>query len=795
MKIALFSLVSLFATSGLLPAAGTIALSEQGRSSYVIVVPEDVIPAEQTAAEQLQKYLKEITGAELKIKSEKVVSDSTPQILVGAGERVKKLLPQQNWDALGRDGIVIKTEGRNLILAGGRPRGTLYSVFRFLQNTVGCRWWTPTEAFIPEIATLRIPDQNTVYRPPFDYRSQQMTATIDDPVFATIMGENGTVQKQTKEWGGHNKIFGSVHTMLYLVPPEKYFAEHPEWFTDSSKGSKPSTESSPTPNLYTSQLCWTNPGVVEALTENALEWISRDPDCGYISISQGDNDYYCTCEKCEELFEKEGSHSGALLNVVNQVAEKVKEKYPDFIVETLAYRKTVTTPKNIKPADNVMIRLAPLNLDFSRPYDHERNSSADPDSTEHIRELLPAWAKLSKQMFIWNYTTNYRYTMLPHPNWDGLGKDLRYFVANNVKGVFLEGDKYTNGVGDFTQLRTWLLAQLLWDPSQDQSKLTNEFLTGYYGAAAPFLRQYLDLLVKKFVEYPKLRLTAYNENFFFMDLAAMNEATKLFDKAKDAVKQDPVLSERVRLQRVALDLLWIYQYGPLKQYSILSKEPFLGPVDPVAAVAAVDETARHFNIKQFHQQHSDDIGLWSEELERLQQMSEKRPPLPPEVAKLVRKGREEVDVIDLDSLKIQAFKEKITTTRVADPLSTSGRAIRHADNNLGWVITYQMANYAPLLKNDEWHMFVSVRADIDEKQPLPGDAIQTGVYDMEMWKKTKTGAVFSKNIPVSELADGKYHLIDMGTARIPSTSWFFLAAMGHPAVTAAYIDRLIFVRK
>jgi len=33
------------------------------------------------------------------------------------------------------------------------------------------------------------------------------------------------------EWGGCIRYKGFVHTFYPLVPPDKYFAEHPEWYS------------------------------------------------------------------------------------------------------------------------------------------------------------------------------------------------------------------------------------------------------------------------------------------------------------------------------------------------------------------------------------------------------------------------------------------------------------------------------------------------------------------------------------------------------------------------------------
>ena len=104
------------------------ALARDGRTRYVIALARDAIPAEAAAARELAAYLRQITGAAFAVRPETKVRARAPQILVGAGERVKRLLPRQDWAALGEDGVVIKSVGRKLVLAGGRPRGTLYAV-------------------------------------------------------------------------------------------------------------------------------------------------------------------------------------------------------------------------------------------------------------------------------------------------------------------------------------------------------------------------------------------------------------------------------------------------------------------------------------------------------------------------------------------------------------------------------------------------------------------------------------------------------------------------------------------
>lgn len=130
-------------------SAGELRLAVDGRSDYVIFLADDASPPERTAAGELREHLAQITGARLRIGGEADTPPEAPQILVGQSARAIQRFPGIDWAGLGLDGIVIKTSGPHLLLAGGRPRGTLYAIYTFLEETVGCRWWTSSEGFLP----------------------------------------------------------------------------------------------------------------------------------------------------------------------------------------------------------------------------------------------------------------------------------------------------------------------------------------------------------------------------------------------------------------------------------------------------------------------------------------------------------------------------------------------------------------------------------------------------------------------------------------------------------------------
>ena len=524
-KLILLPLLCILSAGGM-ATAGELNLFD---GHYVIVTSRNAIPVEATAAKELADYLHRIGNITLPVVAEPAAG--TSQILVGPSDTVKKLLPEVDFARLKADEIIIRTVGDRLILAGGRPRGTLYAVYTFLEDQAGCRWWTSTERFIPQKKELLVGDLNLRYVPPFIYRESFYTEVNNNPDFAACLKVNGHHNRIGPDKGGHLEILGFVHTADRLLPPEKYFAKHPEWYSEINGKRR-----------NDAQLCLTNPEMRAELVKNALAWIDKNPHAGFISISQNDRYDYCTCPKCRALDEAEGSPSGSLLTFVNAVAAEIEKKYPDMLVETLAYQYTRQPPKTVKPRHNVVIRLCSIECDFLRPLTDPANAGFQKD--------IEGWKKISSQLYIWDYVTDFSQYLMPHPNLQVIGPNLRYFAANNVIGVFEEGD-YGSTVGEFLRMRAWVMAHLLWNPQADADALTDEFLQGYYGAAAPFLKEYLKV-IRVAAERDGKAMGCFHRNVPWLTVADQQAALNCFARAAAAVKDDPVLCERVRREKLPL---------------------------------------------------------------------------------------------------------------------------------------------------------------------------------------------------------------------------------------------------
>jgi hypothetical protein len=143
--------------------------------------------------------------------------------MVGQTESVKRLLPDVDWKSLGYDGIVIKAKGQHLILAGGRPRGTLYAVYTFLEDIVGCRWWTSSEEDVPHRPTLAFAAPNITYIPALSVRDNDYADigwNAPSPPFCVRLKNNGHFNHIPDELGGQRSVVPDYgHTFFSLLPP------------------------------------------------------------------------------------------------------------------------------------------------------------------------------------------------------------------------------------------------------------------------------------------------------------------------------------------------------------------------------------------------------------------------------------------------------------------------------------------------------------------------------------------------------------------------------------------------
>ena len=465
-------------------------LIEKAKTEYVIVCGKSASLCERKAAAELQKYLQQISGTVIPVVSDDVLAKDK-EIVVGRTNRETK----EDFDRkeLGEEGFVIKTTGQKLWLIGGADRGTIYSVYTFLEEYLGCRFYMEKIEKIPQMQKVSIPEIKEDKQIPvlmfrdaawYDYFGTDISVKrkINAPIWGRELPEDvGGGVTYCKGKGGH--------TFEELVPPEEYFDEHPEYYTMNEEGVR-------VPNK---QLCLTNPEVLELTIKGVLEWLADEPDTSIISVSQNDWGGPCLCENCRKVYEEEGgAYSGAVIRFVNEVAKEVKKHYPKVWVDTYAYSYTRSAPTKVKPEDNVLVRLCTMGTCFS----HEKEGSTclvDTASTyldgsaNSFSEDIEAWAKISKTLFVYDYTCNYQHWSLTFPDFANLRKNVKYYVDNHAIGLEMQGNQLSSSI-EFSELRSYLLSKILWNPYMSEEEYyahMDDFLDGVYGPGGKYVREYI----------------------------------------------------------------------------------------------------------------------------------------------------------------------------------------------------------------------------------------------------------------------------------------------------------------
>jgi len=454
-----------------LPARG-ITLVRQGRSHYTIVVSAQASLSEQRAAKELQRFVEEMSGARLPL-----ITDAEPAqgnlVLVGDSAPLRKL---QIQIPPGAESFVIQTAGKNLVIAGGRQRGTMYGVYTLLDK-LGCRWFTREVSRIPKQPTIEIAQLAETHKPAFEYREPFFTEAWDKD-WAARNRTNGDHTQLDASTGGKLQYYPFVHSFYELLPPAKYFAQHPEYYSliDGKR------------RVERAQLCLTNPEVLRLAIAQVEAWIQDHPAATIFSVSQNDWEGWCECDRCRRVEQEEGGqHSGPLLRFVNAVAEEIGKRHPDKLIDTLAYWYTENPPLKVRPAPNVRIRLCPIGICVAHSF------TECPRSAYFYRNL-EAWSKITNQLYIWHYNTNFSHYLLPFPDFDELAADIPVYQKHGVVGLFMQGAYAQGGGGENSELRAYVLARLLWDPSINVGRTVDEFLNGVYGPAGRAMREYFDLL-------------------------------------------------------------------------------------------------------------------------------------------------------------------------------------------------------------------------------------------------------------------------------------------------------------
>ncbi len=566
------------------PQGPFTTLVQSGVPEARIVLPASPTWLEQFAASELQAYLERICGARLDLAAESADADRRFAFIIGNTRRAAMARVPRGERTLGRDGFVLRSVAGGLIVKGRNDLGTVFGVYELLERFFDVRWFIPGAIGeeVPRRDTLRLGRIDLVVKPAFRVRwvgtgewslRQRMNA------YVTAEGRDVGIP-----WKWH------FHTFAILMPPEKYYAEHPEYYA-LVNGKRTVTES----RSHGNQLCTSNPEVVREVAGNMIAALDAEPGIEIITLSPNDGGGFCECERCRALDEPSrdwfARYSRRLALFNNEVARLVGAKHPKVLVKVGAYAMYARPPldRDFRPEPNLFFQLCHLYFCHNHPLAGEgcragvTYDAAKPrfQPNPEFRKILKQWKRRSPHLFVYEYYSigGMARAGLPWPLVHAICRDIPWYRDQGVEGFYTQlSDDLWHRLG----LNYYLAAKLCWNPDLDPEALLDDTFAKFYGpAAAPMRALFLEMeeAMKTWngcVSYGLMGESGESFGAFMTDVLTSPVLARMEEhlaQAERLTAGDERLSPRVALARRMLD-------ETQQALAVRRKSPRQPPVEP-----------------------------------------------------------------------------------------------------------------------------------------------------------------------------------------------------------------------
>jgi len=415
-------------------------------SEYTVYYPETANENMKFAADELVRLIEMATGVRL-------------PVVVGVPASPAIELRHTDDPALGNDGYRYEVTENGVILEGAVRRGCMYGVWYFLQWELG---W---DSLGRVDNTFLVVDDS--YLNEADH--------IDIPV--------GVTRSEAPAFPEMVRVYNHPHSFKTDIRFPNNAQNSYGFIPMACHGMQTYKFCDYDINLWEEQICFSSEERYEECFTNVEKYIQSNLDAGqmigrelqYIDLSGGDNDNYCFCETCFEVFFEEGkSVAGTVIRFVNRLSEEMNEKYPGLVYLIFAYcgsnqPPAVTVPNDLTYVTYCFGGCSSHTLDGKDCDDTLLNAGVK--ANEHAG-WFEGWCDLTDNIYVWHYTTGtalQAYTVI-----DNIYDDYQYLFSHNVKGFMLETENY----GDFgiKRIENQLAFELIWDPDMTRE----EFWARYY---------------------------------------------------------------------------------------------------------------------------------------------------------------------------------------------------------------------------------------------------------------------------------------------------------------------------
>ncbi len=472
----------------------------------IIVHNPDKIGTVNLAAEELQHWIKEISGAELPIVTEP--SGAGVRIHLNSPEALEKYAKEAEFlrdlePNYGEDGFFIRTAGNDVYISGITPKGVLNGACRFLENNTSIIWARPVAfgTVYNKDPNLTVKWGSGIEKPRSFYRGLG---------YGSWGGRNGGNFSNPAKWMGKGHLIGNFSDYLPNEPPFQCYVDgeyHPFGY-------------------YRSQVCISQPASFPLVLDKMMQRIKASEANGVpvsiINWVTEDNWLVCTCDKCtapitlpdgrvlrssgvSQRFsmaaEERFFRSCQFYAFANRLAKELDKERPGIKLHVLAYFFMETAP-GFPLEKNIMVTYAPL---------YTRGDYGNPVYGPSNDRWSRNWDKLRE---VAKYMNLYEY-YFHMPTAEVMKEDMRYILENGGHHI---GSELTTDNGsaenarsmDFNNIDNWIFMRLSWDYTQDVEQLRKYYLRRVFHEGAPVLEKFYGTIRQHFFHTGGRRQMTYN---------------------------------------------------------------------------------------------------------------------------------------------------------------------------------------------------------------------------------------------------------------------------------------------
>ena len=435
-------------------------------SAFTVVRSADMPEGQVTALNFLLEQIKTVYGAELPVITDEQTAEH--EIVVGSANRQSPAVEAARAE-IKNDGYAIVVDGGDLYVTATTGRGVVYGMTDFMENYMGVRLYTQTFTAHHNTGAVALEKGFTdVYSPAFEARRTWIDNLYSDPLEVVFYLKNNSDGLKKAKVGDNTPVrANSNHTIDNLAKVDGE-AQVP---------------------------CLTDEAVYAQVLKSVCKKLNDNTEQNVIQVGQGDGGNPCQCERCAAIHAEYGTSNATWFLFLNRLADEVAALYPDRPVRliTYSYQYTHGVPGNgFTVSDHVIIDFC-----FDKAcYNHAFN---DPDCPKNVPVAaeLKEWAKVCKadNLYVYEYAYNCGDKYLADPSLLVMWDNFQFFMECGATGILSEG--ITANGGEFDHLRAYLRSHLVWNPHMTEEQyytLMDEFMTDWYGDAAPILREYMSIL-------------------------------------------------------------------------------------------------------------------------------------------------------------------------------------------------------------------------------------------------------------------------------------------------------------